>query len=96
MIRKVRDFLSRVYNERQRLADNTWCDVCGEANMGLEKPVEYEENNKFFLEGKCRKGGAKIVSEIPEIEKKEKGRVFCMYASNKSFNLIGAKSAPPG
>ena len=71
MNRKVRDFFSRDFNEQQWMADNTWCDICGEADLGLDDPVEYEENNKILLEGKCRKCGAKVVSEISEIETKE-------------------------
>lgn len=59
-----RDFFEREPIEQRWLLQNTWCDVCNEADLGMSEPVEYEENNEIFVEGKCLLCGLRVVSVI--------------------------------
>jgi hypothetical protein len=63
-MRVQRDFSQRSAFEQDWLVENTWCDACGEADLGLVDPVEYEEIGRIFLEGACARCGARVVSEI--------------------------------
>lgn len=53
MSRKLRNFESRNESEKEWMLDNTWCDSCGEANLGMIESIEYEEAGVVFVEGKC-------------------------------------------
>jgi len=59
-----RDFSTRPLQEQAFLLENTWCDACSEADLGIESPTEYMENGQVFLEGYCRQCGSHICSEI--------------------------------
>jgi hypothetical protein len=61
-----RDYFKRSDSERSCFEEDTWCDACGQADLGLLEPHEYEEDGKVFIEGKCRKCGCPVVSEIIE------------------------------
>lgn len=52
-MRGPRDFWKRAAWEREWLLQNTWCDVCQEADLGMVEPVEYEEGEAVYVEGKC-------------------------------------------
>ena len=43
---------------------NTWCDVCGEADLGMHSPEEYEEDGRVFVAGKCNVCENPVASEI--------------------------------
>ena len=55
--------------ERQWLVENSWCDQCNAADLGIDEPSEYEENGHIFVEGICRVCGKRIRSEIAETNK---------------------------
>jgi len=74
MNRTPRDFNAREQLERQWLIENTWCDQCNAADLGIEEPSEYEENGRNFIEGVCRVCGKRIRSEIEETNKLERGQ----------------------
>lgn len=59
-----REFNTRPPEEREWHLQNTWCEFCGIADLGMDKPNEYELNNKIFLSGYCLKCGNEIISEI--------------------------------
>jgi len=64
--RKERNFSGRSKAEQEFMLENTWCGVCNAADLGLNKPFEYEEDEKIFVEGLCRMCGNRVVSEIKE------------------------------
>jgi len=66
MSRTQRNFTARSAEEREWVLNNTWCDGCGEADLGLSLPQEYEEAGRFYVEGRCRKCGEVVRSEIIE------------------------------
>jgi hypothetical protein len=68
MKQKERNFYSRSQPERLLLEENTWCDTCHKADLGLVEPREYEEAGEIFIEGKCRKCGSRVVCQIVEKE----------------------------
>lgn len=64
MNRTERDFRERPEAERNWMLANTWCETCEEADLGMTAPREYEENNRIYVEGRCRKCGRVVRSEI--------------------------------
>jgi hypothetical protein len=66
MTKIERDYSKRSEFERSCFEEDTWCDECNQADIGLFEPHEYEEGGKVFIEGKCRKCGGHVVSEIIE------------------------------
>ena len=66
MTRSERDFYKRSEVLRSCFIEDTWCDECGQADLGLVEPHEYEEDGQVFFEGKCQKCGSHVVSEIIE------------------------------
>lgn len=66
MTRKPRNLNARDQFEREWLIQNTWCDHCSIADLGIDEPSEYEEAGRVFIEGVCRRCGKKVKSEIVE------------------------------
>jgi hypothetical protein len=64
MAKTERDFYDRPQEERSWLENETWCDGCRQADLGLIEPHEYEENGAVFIEGKCRACGGAVASKI--------------------------------
>ena len=67
-MRTIRDFFSRAIEEQRWLAQNTWCETCSEADLGLNNPVEYEEAGRILISGECRKCGRTVTSLISDKE----------------------------
>jgi hypothetical protein len=42
-MRIFKDFHSRPADEQRWIAENTWCDACAAADLGLDNPPEYFE-----------------------------------------------------
>jgi hypothetical protein len=61
-----RDFNKRDDSEKEWFIENTWCDHCLQADLGISNPVEYEIEGKIFIEGNCLKCGKIVISEITE------------------------------
>lgn len=70
MTRIPRRFDERPASECEWLLTNTWCERCGEADLGMLAPIEYEENGIVFLEGRCKVCDAAIRSEVRETKLK--------------------------
>jgi hypothetical protein len=68
MTRIDRDFSARPAWEREWMIDNTWCDVCREADLGIVDPEEYELEGRIFVEGRCKKCGQQVRSEVHDEE----------------------------
>ena len=65
-MRTPRDFFARDQIEQESICENTWCDRCDEADIGLRDPQEYEENGRVLVEGKCIRCGSSVVTELTE------------------------------
>ena len=70
MARIERNFSGRDVEEQRWIAENTWCDYCAKADLGLAEPVEYAEGGQIFVEGKCECCGQPVVSSISEQDTK--------------------------
>jgi hypothetical protein len=68
-----RDFSARPAREQQWLTDDSWCDVCNQADLGMREPKEFEEDGKIVVEGLCRKCGSPIRNYV-EITQSEPPR----------------------
>ena len=68
LMKKAREFAARPAADQKWMLQNTWCDACGQADLGMTAPYEYEENTKVFLEGICNRCGGVVVSEVIEHE----------------------------
>lgn len=63
---KQRDFNARTEEDKQAFLENTWCDQCQEVNLGLYQPNEYEQGKTIYIEGKCKKCHAVVITELTE------------------------------
>jgi len=68
MSRKDRDFSLRPEEEQEWIIQNTWCDTCGQADLGMNFTQEYEEYGRIFVEGQCLKCGQVVQSEVKDEE----------------------------
>jgi hypothetical protein len=48
--------------------EETWCETCAEADLGLTDPIEYEEKGARYVEGKCAACRATVRSVVVEID----------------------------
>ena len=69
MTRIPRDFRRRAELEQRWLTENTWCERCSQADLGITDPVEYEEDGRVLIEGKCRRCGERVVSSVAELNR---------------------------
>jgi hypothetical protein len=65
-MRTERNFLDRTDFEREWILDNTWCDACEAADLGMTSPREYDEDGVVYVEGDCARCGSKVRSVISE------------------------------
>jgi len=63
-MKKIIDLSSLDEIERSIYLDETWCDKCSEADLGIDKPELYIENNCKFISGSCTVCGELCISEI--------------------------------
>jgi len=63
-----RDFNLRAEDDKNAFLEQTWCDACQEVNLGMIEPIEYEQNDTVFIEGKCAKCGGLIITELTDEE----------------------------
>jgi len=68
MARVKHDFWARPEADHQWFLDNTWCDNCNQADLGMSDPVEFEEDGRVYIEGKCLQCGGHVISELTEKE----------------------------
>jgi len=59
-----RDFHQRSEEEQASFLEQTWCDSCQEVDLGMTDPDEYELDGKIIIEGKCKKCGSSVTTEI--------------------------------
>ena len=59
-----RNFDDRPALEREWISKNTWCDTCGQADLGMSSIREYEEDGAIIVEGVCNSCGSPVKSEI--------------------------------
>lgn len=63
-----RDFYQRDAEEQQAFLENTWCNTCMEMDLGMVEPKEYEKGGVIYIEGKCKKCGDTVTTEIADDE----------------------------
>lgn len=66
MAQTSRDFSKRPADEQEAFLTQTWCDNCMEADLGMTDPVEYEDEGLVIIEGKCKKCGSVIMTELTD------------------------------
>ncbi len=63
-MKKIIDLSSLNEIERSIYFDDTWCDHCSKADLGIVKPELYIEDNRQFITGSCKVCGTHCTSEI--------------------------------
>ena len=63
---KQRNFYLRSEDEQADFLTQTWCNDCMEMDLGMLDPQEFESESKVWIEGSCKRCGAKVVTEIQE------------------------------
>ena len=78
MPRKYLDFDAQNTTLKQELVSDTWCDKCGESDIGISSPVLFTENGREFVEGKCLICNTACKMEIigEELNKRERPDPF--------------------
>ncbi len=66
MSRQQRDFSARPEEEQQAFLNQTWCNECMEADLGMTDPEEYVQDDAVFIEGKCKRCGNPVVTELSD------------------------------
>jgi transcription initiation factor TFIIIB Brf1 subunit/transcription initiation factor TFIIB len=66
-MRKLRDFSARSPAEQQMLTEDSWCDLCDEADLGMRDAKEFDEDGKIVIEGLCVKCGSVIRNHLTDI-----------------------------
>ncbi len=64
--KQLRDFESRDEAEKAAFLEQTWCDNCQEANLGMTDVVEYELKGIVFIEGRCCRCGQPVLTELTD------------------------------
>jgi hypothetical protein len=57
--------------QQKSIVEDTWCDACKEADLGMIHPVEFEENGEIIVEGICARCAGPIRTAIVVKERKE-------------------------
>lgn len=65
------DFESLDEIEKRFYLEETWCDSCGKADLGIENIGIFVEGSKKVVVGNCRVCGSDCRSEIVSVEVKE-------------------------
>lgn len=63
---KQRDFSARSEEEQQDFLSQTWCNQCMEMDLGMTEPQEFESEGRIWIEGKCKRCGSSVITEIVE------------------------------
>ncbi|WP_296058179.1 hypothetical protein [uncultured Amphritea sp.] len=64
--RVERDFSARSEDEQQAFLQETWCDHCQEANLGMKNPQEYLYKGVVFIEGECSRCANVVLTELTD------------------------------
>lgn len=52
--------------ESDMYRDDSWCDACDKADLGIVNPELYTERGRKYISGNCKFCGAVCISEIIE------------------------------
>lgn len=44
--------------------ENTWCDICQRADLGVKEPREFRENGREFFIARCLVCGHECTTEV--------------------------------
>ncbi len=64
MSKEILDFSRRPQDEQDAFLNQTWCNECMEADLGMVEPEEYKLDGNRFVEGKCKRCGNPVVTEL--------------------------------
>ncbi|MCC6670926.1 MAG: hypothetical protein IT458_07690 [Planctomycetes bacterium] len=73
MTRIETDFPARHRVEQQWMLADSWCAVCGVADVGMREVREFVEDGLVFVEGPCRRSGALVRAEVLDLERESDG-----------------------
>lgn len=59
-----RDFYLRDPEEQAAFLEQTWCNNCQQVDLGMTDPKEYQTEELITIEGKCKKCGETVVTEL--------------------------------
>ncbi|GAA6133449.1 hypothetical protein NBRC116188_02380 [Oceaniserpentilla sp. 4NH20-0058] len=68
MAKQERDFYQRDPEDQAAFLEQTWCNNCLEVDLGMVDPVEYEQDGTIMIEGKCKKCGESVITELADEE----------------------------
>jgi len=66
MDKQERDFYQRSEEDQASFLEQTWCNNCQAVDLGMTDPVEYELDGTIMIEGKCKKCGETVTTELAD------------------------------
>jgi hypothetical protein len=63
-MKKILDFNSLSDLDKDFFLNDSWCDKCSEADLGIVEPEFYIENERQYISGKCTKCREVCISEV--------------------------------
>ena len=63
-IKKTLDFNSLSDLDKDFFLNDSWCDKCNEADLGIIEPELYIESEHQYISGKCSKCKEVCISEV--------------------------------
>ncbi len=63
-MKQIIEFSSLEEVERNMYLEDTWCNECSEADLGIVNPEMYIEDDRKFISGNCKSCGTQCISEI--------------------------------
>jgi len=64
MDKQERDFYQRDAEDQASFLEQTWCNNCQQVDLGMTDPQEYEVEGRVQIDGKCKKCGETVTTEI--------------------------------
>lgn len=63
-MKAIIDLMTLPEIERDIYLNDSWCDTCNEADLGINNPELYVEDGRKYITGNCKVYGSKCSSEI--------------------------------
>lgn len=66
MAEQERNFYARSEEEQKAFLEQTWCNNCQEPDLGMTEPSEFEQDGVIVIQGKCKKCGEVVTTELAD------------------------------
>lgn len=68
-MKEILDFKSLPKIELELFLNDTWCEICQKADLGIANPILFIEDGRKYVQGNCRVCGNVSTSEVIEVKR---------------------------